>query len=129
MNDLKIAVRKQPAQFQPGEEIAGAAQWRLDHAPKAVEVRLLWHTSGRGIEDVCVVETVRFDAPEQDDTRSFSITTPNAPHGFSGRLITLEWALELVALPSKENARTDLVIAPHGRAIDLRPSSTPGADM
>lgn len=91
MSDLKIAVRKQPARFQPGEEIAGAAQWRLDRAPQSVEVRLLWHTSGRGIEDVCVVETVRFDVPAQDDTRPFSLVAPDAPYSFSGKLITLEW--------------------------------------
>lgn len=119
MSDLKIAVRKQPAQFQPGEEIAGAVQWKFDRAPETVEVRLLWHTSGRGIEDVCVVDTVRFDAPAQDDTRPFSIIAPDAPYSFSGKLVTLEWALELVAQPSKENARVDITVAPGGEKIDL----------
>ena len=119
-NELKIAVRKQPAAFQPGEEIAGAAQWRLKHAPHAVEVRLVWHTRGRGIEDVAVAETIQFPNPLQDDTRPFTITAPEAPYSFSGSLITLEWALELVALPSNDNARVDIVIAPGGAAVDLR---------
>ncbi len=123
MSDLKIAVRKQPAAFQPGEEIAGAAQWSLKHAPKSVEVRLVWHTRGRGIEDVAVAATVQFESPLQDDTRPFTLTAPDAPYSFSGSLITLEWALELVALPSKENARIDIVIAPGGAAVDLRKSA------
>ena len=120
MSELKIAVRKQPAQFQPCGEISGAAQWSLKHAPKSVEVRLLWHTTGRGIEDVCVTATVQFDAPLQDDTRPFTIIAPEAPYSFSGSLITLQWALELVALPSKENARVDIVIAPGGEPVNLR---------
>jgi hypothetical protein len=123
MSELKIAVRKQPAQFDPGEEIAGAAQWTLKHAPKSVEVRLLWHTRGKGIEDVCVAATVQFEAPLQDDTRPFTITAPEAPYSFSGQLVTLEWALELVALPSKDNVRVDIVIAPGGAAVDLRKSA------
>lgn len=123
MSEMKIAVRKQPAQFQPGGEIAGAAQWSLKHAPKSVEVRLLWHTRGRGIEDVAVAATVQFESPLQDDTRPFTITAPEAPYSFTGSLVTLEWALELVALPSKENARIDIVIAPGGVAIDLQKSA------
>ena len=120
MSDLKIAVRKKSAQYQPGEEIAGAVQWLFEHAPKSVEVRLLWHTSGRGIEDVCVVDTVRFDVPGQEATQTFRFTAPEAPYRFSGRLVTLEWAVELVALPSKDNARVDIAIAPGGETIDLR---------
>lgn len=119
MSELKIAARKQPAHFKPGEEIAGAAQWSLKHAPKSMEVRLLWHTSGRGIEDVCVAATVQFEAPLQDDTRPFTITAPEAPYSFTGSLITLQWALELVALPSRENARIDIVIAPGGETVNL----------
>jgi len=125
MSEVKIAVRKQPAQFQPGEEIAGAAQWQLDRQPDSVEVRLLWHTSGKGVADISVVETVPFDSPTPDDTRPFSITAPDAPYSFNGRLISLAWVLELVALPSGENMRIDLVIAPGGQAVDLRKEDTP----
>ena len=124
MSELKIAVRKQPAQFQPGEEIIGAAQWSLKRAPKSVEARLLWHTTGRGIEDVCVAATVQFASPLQEDTRPFTITAPEAPYSFAGSLVTLQWALELVALPSKEIARIDIVIAPGGSPVDLRNAAT-----
>ena len=123
--DLKIAVRKQPAEFQPGEEITGAAQWKIGTAPESVEVRLLWHTSGKGIVDISVVDTVSFDAPTADDTRPFTITAPGAPYSFTGKLITLAWVLELVALPSGDNMRIDLIIAPAGKAIDLRKEDIP----
>jgi hypothetical protein len=120
VSEFKMAVRKTPAEYEPGEEIAGAAQWLLDEAPSSVEVRLLWRTSGRGDSDLAVVGTVGFDSPLQDDTRSFTFTAPEAPYSFDGALITLGWALELVALPGKECAHVELVIAPGGRMVVLR---------
>jgi hypothetical protein len=119
MAGIRVAVRKDPAAYEPGEMIAGAAQWQLDRMPESVEVRLLWHTSGRGYEDVAVVATVVFDGAQQDDTRPFQFTAPEAPYSFSGKLITLAWAVEVVALPHNENARADLVIAPRGKALAL----------
>ncbi len=122
MSEMKIAVRKQPAEYEPGEEIAGGAQWQLDRKPESVEARLLWHTvgsGGRSHEDVGVVATVRFDAPREDDTRSFRFTAPPAPYSFSGQLVTLTWAVELVALPHKENARVEISIAPGGKPLEL----------
>jgi len=119
MSEMKIAVRKQPAEYAPGEEIAGGVQWQLGKPPESVEVRLLWHTTGRSYEDVGVVASVRFDDAQQDDTRSFQFTAPAAPYSFTGHVVTLAWAVEVVALPHKENARVDLVIAPGGHALVL----------
>jgi hypothetical protein len=122
MSEMKIAVRKQPAEYAPGEEIAGGVQWQLDRAPESVEARLLWHavsSGGRGYEDVGVVATVRFDGPGQEDTRSFQFTAPLAPYSFAGKLVTLTWAVEVVALPRKENTRVEVVIAPGGKALEL----------
>jgi hypothetical protein len=119
MTDLKIAVRKQPAEYEPGEEIAGGVQWQLKKPPQSVQVRLLWHTSGRGYQDVGVAATVQFDDPQQDDTRSFKFTAPEAPYSYRGPLITLGWAVELVALPHNESAREELVIAPEGKTVEM----------
>ncbi len=123
MSGMRVAVSKEPAEYEPGEEIAGGVQWELDRAPESVEARLLWHTVGRssagGFEDVGVVATVRFDGPQQEDTRSFQFTAPLAPYSFTGQLITLTWAVEVVALPRKENARVELAIAPAGKALEL----------
>jgi hypothetical protein len=116
MSEMKIAVSKQPAEYAPGEEIHGGVQWQLENMPKSVEVRLLWHTTGRSYEDVSVVDNLQF-AGTQDDTQSFKFTAPGAPYSFAGQLITVTWALEVVALPHKENARVEIVIAPLGKAI------------
>ncbi len=58
------------------------------------------------------MEELRFDAPGTDGERAFSFTLPLGPYSFSGSLITLAWALELVALPSGETERVELVVAP-----------------
>ena len=114
------------AQFRPGETIRCVAGWRLDEPAEALELRLFWYTAGKGDQDVGVVETERIDGPALEGTRDLSFEAPRSPHSFSGSLITLTWALELVALPSDETARQDLVISPSGREIRLGPAEAPG---
>lgn len=121
MTDLKIAVRKQPAQYEPGEEIAGAAQWLLTRPPDSVEARLLWYTGGGGSYVAVVVATARFDGALQDDTRPFLFTAPAFPHSYRGTLFTVHWAVELMAYPNQESIRAELVIAPDGKAIEFPP--------
>jgi hypothetical protein len=116
---MKIGTRDNRTEFRPGEEILGAAGWQLAQSPKSVEVRLFWYTRGKGTEDVEVVETVRFDNPQREEARPFRFTVPAEPYSFSGKLISLIWALELVALPGKESARLDLTISPTGKEILL----------
>jgi len=122
MSEMKIAVRKHPAEYAPGEEIDGGVQWRLGKAPESVEVRLLWHTTGREFEDVGVVASVRLDGA-LDDTKSFKFTAPAAPYSYHGRVIAVKWAIEVVALPHKENTRVEIVIGPGGKALKTLASS------
>jgi hypothetical protein len=119
MSALFIELRPDRTAFEPGEELAGAVRWQLDTPPRAVELRLFWFTRGKGTEDAGVVETVRFDGPLPEEIRSFRFRLPAAPCSFSGKLISLIWALELVAEPSKEVARREIVVAPGGQEVRL----------
>ena len=119
MSDLKIQLAAGRMAFDPGEELTGTAAWKLDKPPRSVELRLLWFTRGQGEEDACVVETVRFDHPIQDDSRPFRFRLPDGPYSFSGKLFSLVWALELVVEPSKENARQEITIAPGAKTVQL----------
>lgn len=116
---LQIGLRENRRAFHPGEELAGAVLWEVDQPPRQAELRLLWFTRGKGTEDLSVVETVHFDAPQAGDTRPFQLRAPEAPHSFSGKLISLLWALELVLDPGDHCERVELVIAPDGREILL----------
>lgn len=119
MNELKIGIREEQTAFRPGELLRGGAGWQLDHSPRSVEARLFWYTKGKGTEDVEVVATDSFDQPQQQDARPFEFRLPDAPYSFSGKLISLIWAVELVAQPSGEAARAEFVLSPNGREILL----------
>lgn len=120
MNELKIGLRENRNEFRPGDEITGAAGWKIDGAVKSAEVRLFWHTRGKGTEDVRVVDVIRFENPQNEEARPFRFVAPVGPHSFSGALISLLWAVELVVEPGGESARAKLTISPTGREISLK---------
>jgi len=99
--------------------VRGRALWILDEPPKAVEVRLFWYTEGKGTQDVELIDSVRFDAPPQRDQKDFRFTLPDEPYSFSGKLISLIWALELVVLPSDETERIPITVSPTGCEVVL----------
>jgi hypothetical protein len=119
MSELKILLRNERRNFHAGDIVEGVAGWRLEKPPKSVELRLFWFTRGKGTEDVGVVSRMRFDLPQQEEGRKFSFTLPAEPWSFSGQLISLIWALELVAEPGGHTARVELVVSPTGREILL----------
>jgi hypothetical protein len=119
---LCLAVAERRRAFAPGEVIEGTASWRLDTPPQRAEVRLFWYTSGKGTRDVGVAQTVAFAAPAAADDQRFKVMAPHGPPSFSGRLVTLQWALELVVEPGELAERVELVIAPEGREIHLHPA-------
>jgi hypothetical protein len=119
MTRLHLGLRNNQTGFKPGEELQGVAGWQLDQAAQALEVRLFWHTQGKGTEDVQVMGVVRFDQPLLEEARPFRFRMPESPYSFSGKLISLMWALELVSLPSKESTRYELVMSPTGKEIVL----------
>jgi len=119
MNQLKLGTRDNGTEFRPGEEIAGAAGWQLDQAPQSVEVRLFWYTRGKGSEDVGVVDTVRFEQPPREEARPFRFVAPAEPYSFSGTLISLLWAIELVVQPGQDSSRLELTISPTGKEVLL----------
>jgi len=110
------------AAFSPREEVAGTVSWRFGAPPAKVELRLLWYTEGRGERDLSVVQALPFEAPGAIDRRPFRIALPPGPYTFSGRLVSLRWALEAVAEPGDRSARAEITLAPEGREVRLDPS-------
>lgn len=117
MNEIHIELDGNATTFAPGDEIAGVVKWSLDDAPRAVEVRLAWHTEGRGDTDVGIVYRERFvDLPRNGDER-FVFTMPAGPVSFSGKLITLSWLIE--AFSEKPDATTNTPIALHAGGVEV----------
>jgi hypothetical protein len=116
---LVIQIRDHQTSFSPRDTVIGEVSWQLDAPPKTAELRLLWGTSGRGSQDVGIVETIPFTNPQATETRPFAVKLPDGPYSFSGSLITLTWGLELVIDPGSHTTRVEFVVAPEGRAVSL----------
>jgi len=118
---MQVETRGGATTFVPGEVVEGTASWQLETPAQSVELRLFWYTQGKGDQDVGVVDTVAFSEPALLDRRSFRISLPAGPFSFSGKLISLIWALELVAEPGSQAGRLEITVSPTRREILLQP--------
>lgn len=124
MDPLHLEIAGGRTSFRPGEIVTGSAAWDLSAAPPSAEVRLFWRTEGKGTTDTGTADAVRFDAPAARDRRDFRFTLPGSPYSFSGKLISLVWAVELVVGPKDAAARAGLVLSPTGSEIRLGAGDT-----
>lgn len=118
-NELAVFIEGGRAEFRPGETLRVSALWALGAAPERLEARLFWYTRGKGTDDVGVVETRRIEGAEAAGERTVAFTLPGEPWSFSGKLISLIWAVELVAEPGGRVARVEFSMSPDGREILL----------
>lgn len=125
MSTLQVALRENRTAFEPGEEIVGAASWQTPNPPRSVELHLLWYTSGKGTPDTEIVDTHTFSNPGADAIEPFSFRLPTEPYSFSGKLISLQWAVELVVEPGGESTRVEFVMAPGGTEVDITSNESP----
>ncbi len=119
-----ITLENASAAFQPFDEIRGTLDWTLEKAPKFLELRLFWFTRGRGTPEAGLVQVKSLPATARG-TDSFSFSLPGSPYSISGSLITLQWALELVAEPIGQVALQEFTLAPGKQALTL-PVLDPG---
>jgi hypothetical protein len=121
VSELKVEMEGGRLAFRPGEEARGTAHWSLEAPPRSVELRLFWRTEGKGTQDIGVAETVSWNGVALEDRRDVRIRVPDAPYSFSGKLISLVWAFEVVAEPGGLAGRTDIVISPTEKELLLTP--------
>ena len=117
---LRIDLGEARPAFAPGDEVRGSVKWARAFPPELIELKLIWTTSGRGSEDVEVVETIAFENPELEGMRSFRLRLPDSPYSFSGKLVSLTWMLELVVRPEDAAERLTIIIAPNNKEITLQ---------
>jgi len=121
MSALNIEIANDQKGFVPGQVLSGAVYWGNQRSTRNAALRLLWYTEGKGTEDVGLVESIDFENAQPTDRYAFEFTMPIGPHSFSGRLISLSWALELQV--GKEWVRKEIVLSPTGREILLGTSA------
>jgi hypothetical protein len=114
---MQISLEKPSKAFDRGEMIRGRVEWNDLQPLKSLEIRLIWLTRGKGDRDVSIVQQRVFTAPAPSGRQDFEFAAPNAPYSFSGKLISLIWAIEVIAFPSGDAELTEIVIAPHAREV------------
>ena len=123
MSALRIDISGGPRGYKPGETIKGRVTWQVDEPPQSAELRLFWYTSGKGTQDVQNVDAVVFQTPQINDDRTFSLALPREPYSFSGKLISLVWALELIVEPGSNVERQQFVMSGSGQEVILGESA------
>jgi hypothetical protein len=106
--------------FLPGETVSGRIEWAFEDVPDALALRLLWYTEGRGDRDAGVARSLHVEAPGAVGSQRFDLELPAGPYTFSGRLVSLIWALEAVATPRRRVARREIVVGPQRAEIVLQ---------
>ena len=120
MAKLTVELNANQTKFVSGEAIDGLAGWDFGaDPPKWVEVRLYWHTLGKGDEDVAIADSVKFENPRAIDAQVFGFTAPQGPFSYEGRLIEIAWGIEVVAHRTKTTAQLGLTLSATGEAIRL----------
>ena len=111
---------------RPGDVLELTFEWSLSEAPESVEARLCWFTQGKGTQDITIVET-QPATPAMRGEQRVRFKLPSAPYSFSGRLVSLIWAVELVADDLAE--RWEFQLGPQGKEVLLGDSvqRLPGA--
>lgn len=119
MDALRIVLDEDGRRFLPGERISGRASWELEKAPKKAEIRLIWLTQGIGTRDVGIVETAPLEQPRAEDEQKFSFRLPAGPYTFSGKLVSLQWAVELAISPGGKSEQVRFDLSPFDDPIIL----------
>ena len=88
--------------YRPGETLAGS--YRMEGiAPqdvRAVEVSVLWHTEGKGDEDLAVHDFHRLsvengDAIDAHRVGRFAAVLPNSPLSYRGVIVKIRWCVRV----------------------------------
>ncbi len=110
MNDPTVTIRfdGDVRAYQPGETLAG--EYRVEGLTpgqiKAIEVSVLWHSEGKGDEDLAVHDFWRTgteDGSPIDVARPgrFSTTLPASPLSYDGIIVKLHWCVRVRVFPQQ----------------------------
>ena len=119
MSEFSLRTQDGRTAFEPGERITVVAKWQCDFEPPNMEIQIGWSTAGKGTTDQGVEKSVPISDPRRSESREIVLDLPAAPYSFSGKLISLIWALELVAEPAGRS-RLPITIAPGAQEVLLQ---------
>jgi hypothetical protein len=106
---IRISLDDRSASYLPGDELAG--QYWLEGLPaeeiRCLEFSVLWHTEGKGEEDMSVHFFERVDPAEDRSVdlrqpQRFSTVLPNSPLTYSGLIVKICWCVRVRAFLTRQ---------------------------
>jgi len=122
---MSLSVTLDAEACRPGQELTATVAWEGETFER-LTAYLLWYTEGIGTQDSEVVEEQRISASGRSGTVRFRL--PPSPYSFSGKLITLQWAVEALAEPGEVADRAPFTLSPSGGEVQLAPGSAEEPD-
>lgn len=119
MSEHRIDINTDEEGYAHGDPIRVTVSWELGESPQQLLVNLLWYTQGKGDEDIEIVTGETIDDPGPSGQRDLLLEAPNHPPSFSGKLISLTWAVEALTEPPTAVDRKPIIIAPDAEEIHL----------
>ncbi len=101
---ISIRIRAQHRPFQPGQELQ--CEYQLDaveaNEVQALEASVLWHTEGKGDEDLAVHHFERclpsdVDGRDLRALRKLTTKLPNSPLTYAGVTVKVRWCVRVRA--------------------------------
>lgn len=109
----------QGSSFLPGEVVSGKVFWQLPKPPEKAVLHLLWCTSGKGTEDISIIDEISFQTGGVSAEHPFKFTLPLSPYSFSGKILSLQWMLEMVLTKPDESQQQVITVSPTKNEINL----------
>lgn len=119
MSSIHLQLRDGERALEPGAPIDVVATWSDVQGHEQLAVSLLWYTQGKGSEDTRTVARQVLQLHDASGRAELSFEGPLEPWSFSGRLVSLVWAIEGTLEPGGAVHRVELVIAPEAREVLL----------
>jgi hypothetical protein len=100
--DVDLRLDRSRREFEPGERLTGSfriVRWQ-SYGLKAVELSVLWHTVGKGDEDIGVLYFRRVNlepTPESDvaNPQLLNVLLPPSPLSYDGVVVKVHWLVRL----------------------------------
>ena len=107
---LRLQLDEKQRAYRPGDVLHGrySLEGSLPAEIRAVELSVLWHTDGKGDEDMSVHFFERIEAHNGQpidlrEPRRFSAVLPNSPLSYDGLIVKITWLVRVrVFLPKNK---------------------------
>ena len=117
---ISIHLHDDRTSFAPGGTITGEVRWNelRVSGDTVISLELAFRTEGKGTSQREVFDELEWPITMADGSEAFTIEAPNWPWSFSGKLVSVLWALD--AWQGNEHAESvQVTISPNGDEMDL----------